>query len=436
MTPTLRLVLLIGAASLPFAAAMVEPALVRVGFAADGVVLLLLVLDWIVTPRPRMLTATVSTDAVGSLKTPQTVRVTIANAGAARGIITVRLEWPDLWTPDRQRVHRELPPRGTAEVEFSATPVRRGRYTIGPVWVRYPSALGLFQRDARCEATAEVKVYPAVTSLKKYQLLVRRLRLREMGLRAQRVRGQGMEFARLREYVTGDDPRLIDWKATARRTGLISREYQVERCQNVMMMIDAGRMLTEEVDGLVMIEYVLHAALLLTRVAAEYDDRVGAVVFSDRVERYAAPRKGRAAIGAMADALFDVQPKLVESDYDAAFQHLQVTNRKRALVVLFTSVVDQETSGLISGYLAGAAHRHVPLLVAVSDRETRALAERPARTEEEVYEKAAACRLLSAREKTLADLKKRGVHVIDAPAGQVPIALANRYLDLKARQVL
>ena len=259
---------------------------------------------------------------------------------------------------------------------------------------------------------------------------------REMGLRVQRMRGQGMEFARLREYVRGDDPRLIDWKATARRMTPISREYQVERCQNVLLMIDAGRMLTEEVDGLVKIEYVLHAALLLTRVAAEYDDRVGALVFDDKVERYAAPRKGRAAVSALAEALFDVEPKLCESDYDAAFRHLQVTNRKRALVVLFTNVVDQETSELVSGYLGAAAKRHVPLLVAVNDLETRRLADRVATTEEEAFEKAAACRMLSAREKTLADLKRRGVHVIDAPAGQVPLALANRYLELKAKQVL
>ena len=436
MTPTPRLVFLLVAASLPYAAAMVEPSLVKVGIAGDIVVLAALVLDWILTPKPAEMKATVQSDRVASLGAPFTVKFAVMNAGGAHGIAQARIVWPEHWKAEKATAGFELPGRGTAEVEFSATPSRRGRFWVGPGWVRYASTLGLFKRDAELKCSAEVKVYPAVASLKKYQLLVRRLRLREMGLRAQRVRGQGMEFARLREYARGDDPRLIDWKATARRTSIISREYQVERCQNVVLMIDAGRMLTEEVDGLVKIEYVLHAALLLARVAAEYDDRVGAMVFSETVERYATPRKGRAAVGALAEALFDVEAKLVESDYDAAFQHLQVTNRKRALVVLFTNVVDQETSGLVSGYLTGAAHRHVPLLVAVSDRETREKADRPARTEEEAFEKAAACRLLAQRDKTLADLKKRGVYVIDAPAGQVPIMLANRYLDLKARQIL
>jgi uncharacterized protein (DUF58 family) len=436
MVPTARLWALLLLAALPYAAALADPRLVWVGAGIDGLVLAAFALDVVLTPRARELAVAIRADHVASLGSPFTLRLVVTNAGGASGLSLARVPWPESWAFERGAAVFVLPGRGTAEIPFTATPRRRGRFEIGPAWIRHPSAFGLFQRDARCECRAEVKVYPAVASLKRYQLLVRRLRLREMGLRAQRVRGQGMEFARLREYARGDDPRLIDWKATARRDHLISREYQVERCQNVILMIDAGRMLTEEADGLVKIDHVLHAALLLAQVAAEYDDRVGALVFSDRVERWVAPRKGRAAVTALAEALFDVEPRLVESDYDGAFAHLQAQSRKRALVVLFTNVVDQETSGIVSGYLMAAAGRHVPLCVAVGDRETRSIAERPARTEEEAFVKAAASRLAERRARTLQDLQRRGVHVIDAPAGNIPIAVANRYLDLKARQVL
>jgi len=204
----------------------------------------------------------------------------------------------------------------------------------------------------------------------------------------------------------------------------------------VMLLVDAGRMLTEEVDGIVKIEYVLNAALLLTRIAAQYDDRVGALVFSDKVEKITPLRKGHAAVGAMAEALYDVQPKLCEANYEEAFAALAARVRKRALVVLFTNLVDQGTSGLVSGYLRALAWRHVPLCVAVGDRETRELAWSTPRTAEEAYRKGAAAQLLVARARTLQDLQSRGVQTIDAPAGLVPVELINKYLDLKARQVL
>ena len=436
MTPTRRLWFLIAVAAAPFVVALFDPAFVRVGLAIDALIVLAVAADVALTPRPRAIEARVVVDSIVSLGSPERVRVEIANAGGAHGRASARLVVPDHWQGAEAPAPFDLEPRRVVDVDFTATPVRRGRYALGPVHVRYPSLLRLFQRDALCDARAEVKVYPAVSSIKKYQMLVRRLRLREMGFRPQRIRGHGMEFARLREYQPDDDPRLVDWKATARRGHPISREYQVERCQTIMMMVDAGRMLTEEVDGLVKFEYALHAALLLTRVAAEYDDRVGAIVFSDRVERSVAPRKGRAAVAALSEALFDVEPRLCESDYDGAFEHLQLACRKRALVILFTNLVDQETGGLLSGYLAAVARRHVPVCVAIGDRETAGLAHAMPATEDDAYVKAAACRLLSARTRTLSDLQRRGVHVIDATSGQVPVALVNRYLDLKARQLL
>jgi uncharacterized protein (DUF58 family) len=436
MVPTRRLLLLVVVAALPFAAAAIIPGLQTLGWIADLGLLALLVADLALTPRARSLSAEINVDRIASLGSPETVRVELRNSGGAQGPSFARLAVPDTWAGAEDPVRFELPARGAVDLHFSPAPRKRGRYLLGPVHVRYPSLFGLFLRDAVCAAPAEVKVYPAVGSIKQYQLLVRRLRLREMGFRPHRLRGQGMEFARLREFQPDDDPRLIDWKATARRGRLISREFQVERCQNIMLLIDAGRMLTEEVDGLTKIEYALHGALLLARVASEYDDRVGAMVFSDKVERTCLPMKGRAAVPALAEALFDVEPRLCESDYDAAFQRLQTVSRKRALVVLFTNVVDQESSALVTAYLAGAARRHVVLLVAVGDRETRAIADSIPAREEDAYLKAAACRLLASRAATLEALRKKGVQVIDAASGQVPMALVNRYLDLKARQAI
>ena len=319
---------------------------------------------------------------------------------------------------------------------YRATPRKRGKHAVGPVWFRLPSPLGLLWRDYRFDVRLEVKIYPAVAAIKRFDLLSRRLRTRELGLRSQRQRGQGMEFARLRDHHPDDDLRSIDWKATARRGRFICREYQIERCQNIVLMIDAGRMLTEEIDGIVKIEYVLNAALLLCRIAAQYDDRVGALVFSDRVERMTPLRKGHAAVSAMAEALYEVQPRLCEANYEAAFSELNARCRKRALVVLFTNLVDQGTTDLVSGYMKALKGRHVPLCVAVGDRETRDAAWATPRAAEEAFRKAAAAQLLVSRARTIQDLQKSGVHTVDAAAGQIQVELINKYLDLKARQVL
>lgn len=434
--PTPRWILGLALTAVPFALDALAPGLSTLGLVVLAGLGLLSVLDLLLLPKRRGYEAAVDVAPVLSLanEEPLTVRVRRLQGPFGRGLLRVVL--PREWEAERDQAEILLPAAGETAVAFRIRPRKRGRYRPGPVFLRLRGPLGLFWRDLRFEVPAEVKVYPAVSSMKRYALLARRLRTREMGLRAHRQRGQGMEFARLRDHHPDDDIRLIDWKATARRSRLIAREYQVERCQNVVLMIDTGRMLTEEVDGIVKIEYVLNAALLLTRIAAQYDDRVGALVFSDKVEKLVPLRKGQAAVRGMAEALYDVEPSLREADYEGAFDTLHTRVRKRALVVLFTNLVDQETSGLVQGYLKGLARKHLPVCVAVGDQEVEEAARRMPSTVDEAYRKAAAAHMLVSRSRTLQELQKAGVHVVDAPAGKIPVAVLDKYLDLKARQLL
>ncbi len=434
--PSRRLVLGLVLCSVPFVLDLWVPGLRTLGTLAVAAMALLVAADAAFTPRLRAFEAELRVAPVLSLAEEEPVAVLVRNRSGAGGSGWIRAVFPEPWQVPRPVERIAVPGHGSGEAVFRVTPRKRGLYEVGPIHLRLPSPLRFLWRDYRFDRTVAVKVYPAVASIRKYALLSRRLRTRELGFRTHRVRGQGMEFARLRDYHTDDDVRLIDWKATARRGRFISREYQVERCQNVVLMIDAGRMLTEEVDGIVKIEYVLNAALLLTRIAAEYDDRVGALVFDERVQRLTPLRKGRAAVGAMAEALYDVEPRLCEANYELAFSTLNIRCRKRALVVLFTNLVDQGVSGLVSAHLRALAWRHVPLCVAVGDRETREIAWSVPRTLDEAYRKGAAAQLVVSRARTIEDLKRRGVHVVDASAGQVSMALINKYLDLKTRQVL
>ena len=203
----------------------------------------------------------------------------------------------------------------------------------------------------------------------------------------------------------GDETRIIDWKATARRGKPIARQYEDERRQQVMIVIDAGRLLTAEVDGVARLEAVVAAALHLAHAAVEHDDNVGLLVFADTIQRYVAPARGRRPLRAVLEGLAAAEGRLVESDYPAAFRYLAAHNRKRALTVLFTDVIDRTASDALVAHAATLRPRHLPLAVTLRDPALEALATGRPTGPAAAFERAAAEELLGAREAALAEMQ-------------------------------
>ncbi|HYR11908.1 MAG TPA: DUF58 domain-containing protein, partial [Longimicrobium sp.] len=261
-----------------------------------------------------------------------------------------------------------------------------------------------------------------------------RNRLREAGFRAVRQRGEGGSFESLREYVRGDDPRTVDWKASARRGNLIVRQFELERRQNVMIAIDAGRLMTQKVGERERLDYALTAALLLADVARVHDDAVGLLVFSDKVEAFIPP--ARNSVSRLAEALGEVHARMVEPNYPAAFTYLSKQVRKRSLLVLFTDLIDPLASAAVVSQLSRAADRHLPLAVAIRNPDLEAAASLTATDEASVYRRAAAEELLQARAAALAAMQRAGVLVADTRPGDAVPAVVNRYLDVKRRGML
>src|SRR5207237_1403354 len=162
--------------------------------------------------------------------------------------------------------------------------------------------------------------------------------------RARRRLGEGRLFESLRDWVPGDDLRHIDWKATGRRGKVITRQFEAERRQHVLLVLDLGRLLTAEIAGVARLEYVVRAALELAYTAVQHDDNVGVMAFADGVQHFVAPQRGRLALKRVLDVSARVEPRLVEPDYPGAFRYLAARNRKRALTVLFTDVIDRFAS--------------------------------------------------------------------------------------------
>jgi uncharacterized protein (DUF58 family) len=252
-----------------------------------------------------------------------------------------------------------------------------------------------------------------------------------------RLRGEGTSFASLRAYSVGDDPRHIDWKATARRRSLITREYAVEQGQTVMIVIDAGRMMTQIAGDQPRFEHVLASALTLADVAASGGDRVGLMIFDDEVRAFVSPIRGRAALPPIRDALVPAAARLVEPDYAGAFRTLSARHRKRSLLVIFTDVIDRRASAALIAHTARTAARHLPLVVALRNDELLA-ATLPAAdaSPSKLYAAAAAEELVLARDEALRGMRQSGVDVLDTSPRVLTASVINRYLEIKARASL
>ncbi|MGI8766942.1 MAG: DUF58 domain-containing protein [Gemmatimonadaceae bacterium] len=330
-----------------------------------------------------------------------------------------------------------LAPGSQSDVAFEVTGRARGMFPLGPAALTVFGPWRLMRWSLIYYPADTIAVVPSMRSAGRYRLLAAQHRARVAGQRVIRRRGTGTSFASLREYTPGDDPRHIDWKASARRNRLISREFSVEQGQTVMIAIDAGRMMTQLSGDQSRFEWALSAALTLADVALSAGDRVGLIVFDTEVQRYLPPSREPGTIGAIRDALVGVTATVTEPDYAAAFRTLMERNRRRSLIVLFTDVVDARSSRALIALSARSAERHLPLVVALRNEELIATAIPPAGTDaEQSYASAAAEELLSAREGALQNMRQAGVAVLDTSPATMTVALINRYLEIKERSTL
>jgi len=328
-----------------------------------------------------------------------------------------------------------VPAGGSAELPVEIEGMVRGRHPLGTVGLRVTAASGMLARRLMFVPDDHVLVTPSISGVRRFRLLALQHRLQEAGVRVIRRRGEGQTFAALREYVRGDDPRHIDWKASGKRGKLISRDYTIEQSQTVFTMIDAGRSMTQLAGEFSRFEHALSAALVLTDTAATSGDHVGALVFDDEVRAFVPAQRGRAALRAVRDALIPVEATLAEPDYAAAFRLLASRQRKRALVVFFTDVIDLRASRALLAQLTRGAVRHLVLIVALRNDALVAAARR-GEGKLAPYTAAAAEELLSGRAEALERMRRLGAVVLDVSPSAMTAAVVNRYLEIKARGML
>jgi uncharacterized protein (DUF58 family) len=375
--------------------------------------------------------------AVASLGEPQEVELTVENFGRAPRRLRVRDDVPATFTAEPAEFLVSVPAASLAALAYEVVPRRRGTYTFERVDALVSSALGFWQRSVWLPCTTEVRVYPDVRQIARYTVLARRDKLRTMGVRRSRKLGTDNEFERLRDYNEGDEPRHMDWRATARRRKLTVRAHQVNQSQRLIFLIDCGRMMAGDTGGgLSPLDHALNAMLLLAHVALIRGDQVGLLAFSDTVRAYVPPGGGPRRINRIVHGVHNLFPELVEPRYDRAFVELEKRCRKRSLVVLMTNLFDDVNAQIVADHLGNVVGRHLPLGVFLRDPDIFALADNAPESGPGLYRGAAAAALLNWRERALSGLRLRGVLTLDVFPADLTAPLINQYLEIKARHLL
>lgn len=435
-TPTTRTLALLSLAAAVFLAAGLSRHLLYAGAVIDGLLLIGLLLDSRLLPGMDHFRVSRSTPGKLSIGEENPVRLEIAYMGAREIFLTVIDEPPVEYEMRDLRMQARLQPRRKVSLEYRVLPFRRGRYDFGAVHLFVQSRLGLLTRRMRAPIGETVRVYPNIKNLPRYELYAYRSQLLTLGTRSSSVRGSGTNYESLRRYEPDDDFRRIHWKATARHGRPISVEYQIERSQSVVTLIDAGRLMGSRVGEMTKLDFGINASLVINYVSALAGDKAGALAFSSDIHSYVPPKQGRRQTMQIADSLYDLEPRMVESDYDRAFAFYKVRNRKRCLVILFSDILDSLSSEALMRNMLSISGKHLPLLVAIGDSHLRRTADSVPESDEDAFRKAMALKLLRERESAIQTLRRKGVWVLDVQPENLTVSVVNQYLELKTRNLL
>jgi uncharacterized protein (DUF58 family) len=439
--PAWRLVLAAAVGSLAVLLVPVRPPLGL--WLVNGVLLVAAVADWLLAVRPGELEVERELPGIVPLGAEARILWRVAQAGSGggggRGSLggrggRVRLAdelAPSLGAVTR-RVRVVVPARGTVAAATTIRPSRRGRFAPTEVVLRVEGPLGLVARQGRRSLPGVLRVYPPFDSRDEAELRVDKARILEVGLRSAQGRGGGTEFDSLREYGVDDEFQRIDWAATARSGKPIVRTYRAERNQTVLLLLDSGRTMAGRVADVPRLDHAMDAVMMLTWLATRLGDRAGLVAFDREVRAVVGPGHARDQLSRVTEAMYQLQPLLVESDYRGAFAETLGRFRRRAMLVVLTELAEQAVSETLLPALPLIARDHLVVVASVADPEVRGWALATPVEPGAAYRKAAAVAALADRRRTVARLRGLGAVVVDAPPGRLAPDLADAYLRVKA----
>ncbi len=411
-------------------------------FVWDGFFLLLWLQDLLRLAKPGELELQRVWHSPPSLGVRSKVRLEMRNFGRRAVFARITDETSRALRREPPVVELAAPASGMASAEYEIFPAQRGDLHIGKLFVRYQSSMRLAERWAVAETSASVRVLPNLEQAKQQTLYLIRTRQVTMERRRRRLRGLGREFESLREYRTGDEFRNISWTATARRSKIITRVFQVERSQTVWIVLDAGRLLREQIvrDGaslrLSKLDYAVDAALALAQVAMHSGDRVGLLAYGREIQQNRKAGRGASHLHSIVESLALVHPEPYEADHGRAARALLTQQHRRSLIVWITDLAETAGTPDVVEYALQMTRRHLVLFAAVGQPDLNERVARRPESEVEMFRYVAAIEVVQRRELLLRRLRQRGVLAMELMPGALAASLVNQYLDIKDRSLI
>ena len=431
LRPTLRLIRLLVIGAPLWLLALLVPA----GWLPAVLYLLLLgALCWRdiqSSPRPSQLTARRELPPRFCLDAEHPIKLVLTNLSTGAIQALVRDELPEALELLTENLRGNIPAGGEAHLIYSVRPTKRGAYTFGNTVLKVRQGLGLVDRQITLALPGTAKIYPNFRGLGEYHLLAKIARREEVVRKPRQMKAPGTDFESLRPYVAGEDLRNVDWKATARRGALISRNKQVERGQQLAVLLDAGRLMAESVGKYSKLEHALNATVMLSFVAQKRGDALGVASFSNKIESFLPMARGASLVPRVLESVYAVQVRPVESDYWQVIAEVMSMLRRRSLVILLTDVLDATASAGLINNLTRAAEHHLVLCVVLTEPKVRDLATLIPATVEQTYQKAAAADLRRRRMLALEHMRARGILILETDPEHLSIHLVQRYLEIR-----
>lgn len=365
------------------------------------------------------------------------VHINVQNAQPHSVSLIIKDEYPpQMKISGLRQAKMRVEGQTSAALVYGLTPPRRGRFEFGRIAVGYLSRLNLVWCYTHVGENTFVKVYPNMRRAREAELKALGARSLVSSHRKTSWRGEGREFESLRDYVRGDELRHISWSATARRGKLTTRQYQVERDQTILIAIDGGRLMTARIEQETKLDSAVHAALALMSAAARAGDNAGLLVFGRKIKTFLPPGRGHEHMDAALEALYSVEPEMIEPSYSRAFEFIAANSKRRSLVILITDLVDEEGSKELLTSLRLLRPRHLPLVVTIADRDLRAVVSNAPETARDLFTQSVAEEIMYLRETALRLVESQGGLALDVTAAALAPAILEKYLQVKERGLL
>jgi uncharacterized protein (DUF58 family) len=315
---------------------------------------------------------------------------------------------------------------------YLLVPKQRGEFEFGNTQVFVSTAIGLVKRRFTIICKDSVPVYPSFVQMRKFELMAMSSRIQDAGVRKIRKVGKQTEFEHVRDYVNGDDYRLMNWKATARRGHLMINQYQEEQAKDVYSIIDKGRVMKMPFDGMTLLDYAINAALAISNTSVFKHDKAGLITFSTDIDTFVVAERRNKQLATILEALYNQKTGFRESNYELLYLTVKKKIRQRSLMILYTNFESVQSMNRQMVYLQNLSKHHLVLVVIFMNTEIEQLVRMPKLLLEDVYTSVIAGKFVYEKKLIVKELEKHGVHSILTTPQNLTMNLINKYLEFKS----